>query len=72
MKIKIKKAIAITLVLIMAFFCLAGCGSQGSTAAETSPEENSGLKIVTTIYPEYAWVKEILGALLNATAIVEI
>ena len=61
MKIRIKKAIAIITVLSMVLFCLAGCGSQSEPSAEAAPEGSGGLKIVTTIYPAYDWVMNILG-----------
>ncbi len=61
MKSNIKKAIAVMVVLMMALLSLAGCGTQNGSSAEASPEESSGLKIVTTIYPEYDWVMNILG-----------
>ena len=59
----------------MTLFCFSGCGSQqntsetASSAAETAASmvtksdltNTAKLKIVTTIFPEYDWVKSILG-----------
>jgi zinc transport system substrate-binding protein len=61
MNIKIKKAISVLMISVMVLFCLSACGSQSEPSAEAAPEESSGLKIVTTIYPEYDWVMNILG-----------
>ena len=58
---KMKKAISVLMISVMALFCLSACGSQSEPSAEAAPEESSGLKIVTTIYPEYDWVMNILG-----------
>ena len=70
-----KKITALLLALLMLVGILAGCNgtnndsttAPGTTAAATAntpaTEESSGqkLNIVTTIFPEYDWVKEILG-----------
>lgn len=61
MKIKMKKTISIFLISAMIILCLSACGSQSESSAQAAPEEGSGLKIVTTIYPEYDWVMNILG-----------
>jgi hypothetical protein len=59
---------AMATAAVLAFGTLAGCGQSGkkteSTAASTeSSAEASGkkLKIVATIFPEYDWVRQILG-----------
>lgn len=72
-----KKFIVMILAAAMATCGLSACGSQNSensvenpsvTAtqttdqqAEASQEEDKKIKIVTTIFPEYDWVKEIVG-----------
>ena len=72
-----KKFIVMILTAAMATCGLSACGSQNSensvenpsvTAAQTtdqqteeSQEEDKKIKIVTTIFPEYDWVKEIVG-----------
>lgn len=61
MKIKMKKTISIFLISVMVILCLSACGSQSESSAQAAPEEGSGFKIVTTIYPEYDWVMNILG-----------
>ncbi len=55
-----KKIIALLSVLILTAFLVTGCGS-GSSAGSSSHTEDSGLKIVTTIFPEYDWTRNILG-----------
>ncbi len=64
-----KRNISIFCAVIMLFFAIVGCGNTADTstiASEDTPlaatVENAGnLSIVTTIFPEYDWVKEILG-----------
>ena len=50
-----KKIAALLLALLMLVGVLAGCGKQNDT------NKTDKLSIVTTIFPEYDWVKEILG-----------
>ena len=50
-----KKITALLLALLMLVGVFAGCGKQND--ADTTDK----LKIVTTIFPEYDWVKELLG-----------
>ena len=52
-----KKMIALLLALLMAVGMLAGCAMQNDDTDDTTDK----LRIVTTIFPEYDWVKEILG-----------
>ena len=54
-----KKIFTIFLALTMVVGLLAGCGKKND--AETGEADSDKLKIVTTIFPEYDWVKEILG-----------
>lgn len=49
-----KKILSITLCLLMLLGCASGCG----TADTKKPEK---LRVVTTIFPEYDWVMQILG-----------
>ena len=55
-----KKFISIFLVATMAAGCLAGCGQKKSNEQSDSTDDGK-LKVVTTIFPEYDWVKEIAG-----------
>lgn len=48
-----KKIISLTLVIIMVASLLAGCGARG--------KKNDKISIVTTMFPEYDWVMQILG-----------
>ena len=50
-----KKITALLLALLMLVGVLAGCGKRNDT------NKTDKLSIVTTIFPEYDWVKEILG-----------
>lgn len=50
-----KKGIAAILVLMLLFVPLYGCGKQDAGEGEET------LKIVSTIFPSYDWVREILG-----------
>ncbi len=62
-----KRNISIFCAVILAVMALCGCGSSSVTAAidsEATPLSSaptSNLSIVTTIFPEYDWVKELLG-----------
>ena len=52
-----KKIIALLLALLMAVGMLAGCAKQNDDTDDTTDK----LRIVTTIFPEYDWVRQILG-----------
>ena len=52
-----KKKIALLLAFLMAVGMLAGCAKQNDDTNATTDT----LRIVTTIFPAYDWVKEILG-----------
>ena len=56
-----KKFIISAVSLSLAASSLTGCGS-GSSSKSGVPGSGDGLKIVCTIFPEYDWVKEILGS----------
>lgn len=56
----IKKTTVVILALLLVFCCLTGCGSQGQSA-DPGDAGSNGIKIVTTIFPEYDWVRNILG-----------
>ena len=55
-----KKIISILLMAAMIAGCLAGCG-QNKSNEQTNNTDERKLKVVTTIFPEYDWVKEIAG-----------
>ena len=55
-----KKYLSMLLVACLAIACLTGCGA-GKQASETTNKPTKKLKIVTTIFPEYDWVKNIMG-----------
>lgn len=59
-----KKYLSIILMAAMALVCLSACGNKTTNAGEIPSDgvaEDKQLHIVTTIFPEYDWVKEILG-----------
>ena len=53
-----KKTTALVLALLMMMTGLVGCGKKNDT---DTADKTDKLKVVTTIFPEYDWVKEILG-----------
>ena len=55
-----KKYISILLAAVMVVGCLAGCGQKNSNEQADNTDDGK-LKVVTTIFPEYDWVKEIAG-----------
>ncbi len=62
MKKSLKILIAALTIAVLLIGCLSACGTQGQTAAtETAGDDMGSLKIVTTIFPEYDWVMNVLG-----------
>ena len=53
----VKKCISILIAAILLVGCLTACGSDGAGQAT----DKDKLKIVATIFPEYDWVKAVLG-----------
>ena len=64
---KRKLAIFIATILLVASLSSCGVGKQAETSApqeekqEENTEEGTDLKIITTIFPEYDWVRNVLG-----------
>ena len=62
-----KKFLALILSATLLMGLFAGCGNSASTPSDTSsapaPEADADnqIKIVTTIFPEYDWVRQVLG-----------
>ena len=57
-----KKYISILLAAVMAVCCLSACGQNNSnTNIQAKDNNDKQVKVVTTIFPEYDWVKEIAG-----------
>lgn len=57
-----KKYILILLATVMAVLCLSACNQNKSNAnAQKKGNNDKQIKVVTTIFPEYDWVKEIAG-----------
>lgn len=56
-----KKIISIFLTLFYTIFALTACESSSGEVTETPVSSDDKIKIVTTIFPEYDWVKQILG-----------
>ena len=55
-----KKYIAILLVAAMATLGISACRKENSNK-ETKVQKDSDMKVVTTIFPEYDWVRQIAG-----------
>ena len=55
----IKKSISILLAVFLLTGCLAAAGISASAADDAAAEKN--IQIVTTIFPIYDWVQNILG-----------
>ena len=55
-----KKYIAILLVAAMATLGISACRKENSNQ-ETKIQKESNIKVVTTIFPEYDWVRQIAG-----------
>ncbi len=53
--------IALLAALAMMMTLLAGCGSTDSAGGEPAAPESDAVRIVTTIFPEYDWVQNIVG-----------
>ena len=54
-----KRIIPLFLALAMAVSLFTGCGKKNT--AENGETDSDKLSVVTTIFPEYDWVKEVLG-----------
>ena len=60
-----KRVFVFFLIVLMLAAGVSGCGSSKNDAAKKSVApgtDASKLKIVTTIFPEYSWTKELLGS----------
>ena len=55
-----KKYISILLITMMVILSASACGGKNSNK-EVEEKSDSKIKVVTTIFPEYDWVKEIVG-----------
>ena len=56
------KRLFVMFLVFMAFaLCFAGCGDSGKSTGAKTDTPKPKLKIVATIFPEYSWVKEVLG-----------
>ena len=58
-----KKLISILLLTVMVVLGISACGQKDSSAKDSTTEKTTDkkIKVVTTIFPEYDWVKEIAG-----------
>ncbi|MBR1692230.1 MAG: zinc ABC transporter substrate-binding protein [Lachnospiraceae bacterium] len=58
----LRNSVAAALFACFCMFCLTACGNSGSSiAGEAADSEAGKLHIVTTIFPEYDWIREIVG-----------
>ena len=56
-----KKYFSVFFTAMMALSCFTACGSDSAATKEKTNSDSRSLQIVTTIFPEYDWVKNILG-----------
>ena len=60
-----KRVLMFFLLVLLLVTGVSGCGSSKNDTAKKSEAPGTGvpkLKIVTTIFPEYSWTKELLGS----------
>ncbi|MFV0364111.1 MAG: metal ABC transporter substrate-binding protein [Suipraeoptans sp.] len=73
MKRKIMKIVTIILTLAMTISvsgCANGAKTTDDTDSDNSQDKDGKIKIVTSIFPEYDWVREILGDNLDSVDLV--
>lgn len=56
-----KKVFVVLLSLMLTILSLASCNNSNEKQADGGKTDGKGLSIVTTIFPEYDWAREILG-----------
>ncbi len=63
MKICLKKYIALILVAVSVILCFASCGgdSDSTEATDSAVSDSNKKSIVCTIFPQYDWIRVILG-----------
>ncbi|WMJ85030.1 metal ABC transporter substrate-binding protein [Oscillospiraceae bacterium LTW-04] len=61
-----KKLLTMILSAVVAVFPLSGCGN-GTTSSIAPTKNNNRLNIVTTIFPQYDFAREIVGTYADAT-----
>ncbi len=54
--LNVKKALAVIMIFVFTVGCLSGCS--GSSSSQTDSDK---LQIITTIFPEYDWVRNVIG-----------
>ena len=57
-----KRTITIIILLVTVLLGFSGCGSSDKSAGAKRETPKPKLKIVATIFPEYSWIKELLGS----------
>lgn len=57
-----KKRLFAALLATAMTFSMTGCTSKTPTAAQESTTDSDSLKIVCTIFPQYDWMRELLGS----------
>ena len=56
-----KKKIAMLLIMMLVMTTFAGCGETSTSTSVKKSGKEDKISVVTTIFPEYDWVKEIVG-----------
>ncbi|MBQ1302856.1 MAG: zinc ABC transporter substrate-binding protein [Firmicutes bacterium] len=64
--------IALLAALAMMMTLLAGCGSTDSAGGEPAAPESDTVRIVTTIFPEYDWVQNIVGENAEGVEVIQL
>lgn len=56
-----KRVLSIIVTALLIMGCISGCSPSTAAAASSKSPDTKKLKIVATIFPEYDWVKNVLG-----------
>jgi len=56
-----KRVLSIIVTALLIMGCISGCSPSAAAAASSKSPDTKKLKIVATIFPEYDWVKNVLG-----------
>ena len=56
-----KRVLSVIVTALLIMGCISGCSPSAAAAASSKSPDTKKLKIVATIFPEYDWVKNVLG-----------
>lgn len=67
-----KRSLSFCIALMMAIFCLNGCSTQPQAEmSQSASTDNSKLKVVTTIFPQYDFTRQIAGDSAEVTMLLK-